>query len=64
VCWRYLVAATGSAHVDEQKLRPPFWRPRPSTFAPHAQHAGAAWTTAQPKEQKTDSRPRYLSPTG
>ena len=47
-------------------VRPPAGcrSPRPSTFAPHAQHAGAACTTAQPNEQNTDSRPRYRRPTG
>jgi hypothetical protein len=45
-------------------MRPPPDIPRPSTLAPQAQHAGAACTTAHPKEQNTDSRPLYRKPTG
>jgi hypothetical protein len=54
----------GRAHEAPQYVRPPSCAPRPSTFAPHAKHAGAACTTAQPNEQNSLSRPRYLSPTG
>jgi hypothetical protein len=52
------------AQDAEQYVRALLETPRPSIFAPHAQHAGAACTTAQPNEQKTDSRPRYRRPTG
>ncbi len=52
------------AQAEEQYVLVPEVMPRPSTLAPHVEHAGAAWTTAQPNEQNTDSRPRYLSPTG
>jgi hypothetical protein len=45
-------------------MREPPDIPRPSTFAPQAQHAGAACTTAHPNEQNTDSRPLYRRPTG
>ena len=52
------IARSAGTHAGEQKSRVPFRRPRPSTFAPHLEQAGAAWRTAHPNEQKTDRRPR------